>query len=72
MTTARKKRHTSSVFRFRVRDLVPLVSLSYHSEYGHLMIEDKRSRVYLNMDDQVTLIKLIDGNWILTNQYQAG
>lgn len=70
MTTARKKRHTFSGFRFRVRDLVPLVSLSYHSEYGHLMIETRLSKVYL-MDKQVTLIKLIDGNWILTNQYQA-
>ena len=67
---ATKKRHTSSVFRFRVNDLVFLPTINDHREYGHLKVIRRLSKVYL-MDKQVTIIKLIDGNWVLTNQYQA-
>lgn len=69
MTTTTKRQQTFSGIRYEIRDLYHLPAIN-HSEYGDLKIETKRSRVYL-LDKQVTLIKLIDNAWVVTNQYQA-
>lgn len=65
--------------RFSLRDLITMPTLE-QGHFDNLKVQTDTKRVWLSRmtvadgmpyDNQVTVEKLVDGNWIVKEQYQA-